>query len=71
MQEAIRIGAIVHGLLERIAHQLSPERGADAPAACIANGSIADGVYFCDSSAFPRSSAFSPTLIMITYAGNR
>jgi hypothetical protein len=32
MHESICVGAIVHGLLERIEHQLGLERGADTPA---------------------------------------
>ena len=31
-------------------------------------GAVADGVYLCDSAAFPRSPAYSPTMTIMAFA---
>ena len=54
-----------------MAHSTSSHYGGTLPlgsAHCDARGQLAPGVFLCDSSAFPASSAFSPTLTIMAYA---
>jgi hypothetical protein len=72
---AIRTGLSGNGFwvppAPKVLHRTSSHYAGTLPlasAACAADGSIATGVYVCDSAAFPRSSAFSPTLTIMAYA---
>jgi hypothetical protein len=55
----------------KMAHSTSSHYGGTLPlggAYCDAQGQLVPGVFLCDSSAFPASSAFSPTLTIMAYA---
>jgi hypothetical protein len=72
---AVRAGLSGNGFwvppAPKILHRTSSHYAGTLPlagTACAADGSLAAGVYVCDSAAFPRSSAFSPTLTIMAYA---